>query len=85
MDQQTAVTFVVAFAAIGVVAVAVIIMRRGREDAAATEADPPLAASSEGMTVCRKCGNSNLATDANCIYCGSPLPHSAFGGEARIR
>ena len=26
------------------------------------------------MTACQACGRANLATDANCLYCGAEMP-----------
>jgi hypothetical protein len=83
MDDELLIILVGA-AIIGLLAVAAIMSIQGREEAATT-AESPFAASSEGMTVCRNCGRANLSTDGACIYCGTALPHSLFEGEARIR
>jgi hypothetical protein len=59
-------------AAIGVLAILVIIRRQRRE--AQPEPESPYAASTEGEKRCPKCGMGNLWTDARCISCGADLP-----------
>jgi hypothetical protein len=59
-------------AAIGVLAILVIIRRQRRE--AQPEPESPYAASTEGEKRCPKCGMGNLWTDRNCISCGARLP-----------
>lgn len=60
-------------AAIGLVAV-LLILRRERHADEATERELPIAPATEGMKLCPSCGESNLWTDATCIYCGAKLP-----------
>lgn len=84
MDEQDALIIFVGAIGIALLAIAAITSIRDRQEAAAT-AESPYAASSEGMTVCRNCGQANLATDGACLYCGATLAHSLFEGEARIR
>ena len=72
MDQQSVIAILVA-AVIGVAAVAFILARHDRE-VRATSTDSPMAASSEGETICPSCGMGNLVGDANCAACGARLP-----------
>ncbi len=63
----------VAAAAVGLLAV-ILILRRQRREAEEASRESPFAASTEGMKVCPRCGRGNLWTDAICLYCGSKLP-----------
>ena len=84
MDNQTLITLLIVVAIVGGIAAAWVALRADRQ----SREEPPeygLAAASEGMTRCRQCGMGNLATDSSCVACGAPLPHSTFGGTARIR
>lgn len=71
MDLGTAAALIAIAALVGVGATVAIIARRERE---ALDEDPPFAASSEGMTACRQCGNANPVGEDACLYCGTPLP-----------
>ena len=84
MPDQDLIVLFVAAAVVGALAIAAMFSVREREEAEAT-AESPYGISSEGMTRCRKCGKATLATDTTCAYCGTPVPSSAFRGEARIR
>jgi hypothetical protein len=63
----------VAAAITGLVAVILIQWRRRHEDKVDAP-DRPLAASTEGMKVCPKCGLGNMWTGRTCSACGSRLP-----------
>ena len=71
MDQQTAIVIITIAAFVGLVATALIAMRRGRESA---PEESRFAASTEGMTTCNECGRANFPSEANCLYCRAPLP-----------
>jgi len=84
MDTQALLTLLVVVALLGGIAAAWIALRGDRKQ----REDPKeygIAAASEGMTRCRRCGMGSQATDATCVACGAALPHSPFVGEARIR
>jgi len=49
------------------------ILRRQRR-ALEPPRESPFAASSEGETLCPKCGMGNQSTDDRCISCGATLP-----------
>ena len=71
MDQSylliLAVAVIVALAAIGA-------MRAGgRSQATPPGSEWQFGASTEGMTVCPKCGMGNLWTDRTCMACNAPL------------
>lgn len=84
MDIQTLLTFLIMFALVGGIAAAIVALRVDRESREAPT-ESQFAAASEGMTRCRQCGMGNLATDATCVACRAPLPHSSFASDARIR
>jgi hypothetical protein len=73
MDQSTQLFALLAAAAVGLVAV-ILIMRRQRHDVEDAMRESPFAASSEGMKRCPHCGAANLVTDATCSNCGRRLP-----------
>jgi len=75
MDTTTALILLLAAAAIGLVAVVLIVWRVRREATDASR-ESPYAASSEGEKRCPHCGGGNLWTDDQCVYCGSRLPDS---------
>jgi hypothetical protein len=74
MDPDMGVLILTIAAFVGILATVVLLAARGRQ--ADDAADPPFAASSEGMSACPSCGRANLATDADCLYCGAPLPEA---------
>jgi ribosomal protein L32 len=65
MDQTTQLIALVIAAAVGLVAL-LLILRRQRHDS-------PFAVSSEGMKRCPNCGAGNLVTDSTCVNCGKHL------------
>jgi hypothetical protein len=73
MDPGLGILLVTVAAFVGVLATVILLAARGRR---ADEAGDQFAASSEGSKVCPSCGSPNLATDSECIYCGSPLPEA---------
>jgi hypothetical protein len=73
MDQSILMLAIVVAAAIGMVAV-LLILRRDRHAAEEAERESPFAASSEGMKRCPSCGTPNLVTDTSCMNCGRKLP-----------
>jgi hypothetical protein len=75
MATTTALILLLAAAAIGLVAVGLIIWRDRRQAAEASR-ESPYAPSSEGEKRCPHCGGGNLSTDDHCLYCGSKLPDS---------
>ena len=62
----------VAAAAIGIVAI-LLILRRQRTDEPEETRESPFAVSSEGMKRCPSCGVGNLVTDSTCSACGKHL------------
>ncbi len=74
MDTTTALILLLA-AAVGLIAVVLIVWRERREASDAGR-ESPYAASSEGEKRCPRCGGGNLWTDDHCVYCGSKLPDS---------
>ena len=72
MDQNTLLVVLVAAAAIGLIAAALILRRRGIEENEATR-ESEFGVSTEGEKICPHCGGQNLWTEATCIYCHSPL------------
>jgi uncharacterized membrane protein len=72
MDQTTQLMVLVAAAAIGLVALFLIVGRQRRDRAAATQ-ESPYAVSTEGEKRCPKCGMGNLWTETRCIACKAPL------------
>jgi uncharacterized membrane protein len=59
-------------AAIGLLAVIVILFRQSRERRDA-ERESPFGTSTEGEKICPRCGGANLWTEATCIYCKAHL------------
>jgi len=59
-------------AAIGILAMIMILRRQRKESAPQPESR--YAASTEGEKRCPKCGMGNLWTDRNCISCKARLP-----------
>jgi hypothetical protein len=72
MDQTSQILALIGIAALGILAV-VVILRRDRI-AAEPPRESPYAASTEGMKRCPSCGTANLATDGTCSKCGRKLP-----------
>ena len=56
---------------------AIVLILRRQQHAAATPVDQPLAASSEGMKICPSCHGANLWTQDRCIYCQTHLTDAA--------
>jgi hypothetical protein len=73
MDPSLGILLLTVAAFVGVLATVILLAARGRR---ADETAGQLAASSEGSSICPSCGSPNLATDADCIYCGAPLPEA---------
>ena len=73
MDQSTQLLLLVVSAALGVIAV-LVIMRRQRKDTESANRESPFGVSTEGEKRCPKCGMGNLWTDRNCIACKARLP-----------
>jgi zinc-ribbon domain len=73
MEQTSLLLAVIVAAAIGMVAV-LMILRRERHATEDAERESPFAASSEGMKRCPSCGTPNLVTDSACSNCGKRLP-----------
>ncbi|HEY7702829.1 MAG TPA: hypothetical protein VIB02_10990 [Candidatus Limnocylindrales bacterium] len=71
MDDSTPFIALIVAAAVGMVAVVVILRRESRVP---TPQESPFAVSTEGMKRCPSCGTGNLVTDANCMTCGKRLP-----------
>ena len=72
MDPAAGILLLTVAAFVGVLATVILLAARGRLADEAVE--PRFAASSEGMSACPSCGRANLATDTDCLNCGSPLP-----------
>ncbi|MDF2734065.1 MAG: hypothetical protein K0S97_688 [Chloroflexota bacterium] len=73
MDQTTQILALVLIAALGIVAV-LMILRRDRVAPEEPPAESPFAVATEGMKRCPSCGMGNLVTDDNCSSCGTRLP-----------
>ena len=73
MDQTTQLIALVIAAAVGLVAL-LLILRRQRHEVEEATRDSPFAVSSEGMKRCPNCGAGNLVTDSTCVNCGRHLP-----------
>ncbi len=71
MEDSSALALVVV-AAIGILALFLILRRQRKEVEAATR-ESPFAVSTEGEKRCPKCGMGNQVVDARCISCGAPL------------
>lgn len=72
MDQTSQILALIGVAAVGILAV-VVILRRDRV-ASQPPRESPYAVSTEGMKRCPSCGTGNLVTDATCSSCGRKLP-----------
>ena len=73
MDQTTQVLLLIA--AVGVLAIAIITIRRRQRIAReAVTRESPYATSTEGEKRCPNCGMGNLWTSRNCISCKARLP-----------
>jgi hypothetical protein len=73
VDQSTQILALIGLAAVGILAV-VIILRRDRVAEEESSHESPFAVATEGMKRCPSCGFGNLVTDATCASCGSKLP-----------
>ena len=71
--DDLALNALLAAAALGVVAM-ILIIRRQRNDRADATRESPYAVSTEGMKRCPNCGFGNLVTDSTCSSCGKRLP-----------
>ena len=72
MDQTSQILALIGVAAVGILAVVVILRRDRLADEPPRES--PYAMSTEGMKRCPSCGTGNLVTDATCSSCGRKLP-----------
>ena len=72
MDQLNALALIGA-AAIGMIALLVILRRQRKTEEAATR-ENPYATSTEGEKRCPACGMGNMWTDATCAACGASWP-----------
>ena len=72
MDQSSQILALIGLAAVGILAV-VVILRRDRVAGEAPR-ESPYAVSTEGMKRCPSCGTGNLVTDGTCSNCGRKLP-----------
>ena len=72
MDQTSQILALIGIAALGILAV-VVILRRDRV-AGQPPRESPYAASTEGMKRCPSCGTANLVMRATCATCGRKLP-----------
>lgn len=72
MDQTTQLLVLIAAAAIGLIAMFLMVGRQRRDRAAATR-ESPFAISTEGEKRCPNCGMGNLWTETRCIACKAPL------------
>jgi hypothetical protein len=73
MDESTPILALIGLAAVGILAV-VMILRRDRVAEEESSHESPFAVATEGMKRCPSCGLGNLVTDATCASCGSKLP-----------
>ena len=71
--DDLALNALLAAAALGVVAM-ILIIRRQRNDRADATRESPYAVSTEGMKRCPNCGFGNLVTDSTCSSCGKRVP-----------
>ena len=72
MDQTQQLLALVLIACVGMLAAFAIL--RSQRKALEPPRESPFAASSEGETLCPKCGMGNQSTDDRCISCGATLP-----------
>jgi hypothetical protein len=73
MDQTSQLLILIAAAAVGILAMLVILRRQRRDRELATR-ENPYATSSEGQKRCPSCGAYNAWTDRNCVSCHRKLP-----------
>ena len=73
MDQSSQILALIGLAAVGILAV-VVILRRDRVAGEAATRESPYAVSTEGMKRCPSCGTGNLVTDGTCSNCRRKLP-----------
>jgi hypothetical protein len=73
LDQSTQILALIGVAAVGILAV-VVILRRERKTIEDATRESPYATSTEGMKRCPSCGMGNLVTDSTCASCGKRLP-----------
>ena len=73
MDQSSQILALIGIAAVGILAV-VVILRRERVSGEEASRINPYATSTEGMKRCPSCGTGNLVTDSTCSTCGKRLP-----------
>ena len=73
MDQSSQILALIGIAAVGILAV-VVILRRERVTGEEASRVNPYATSTEGMKRCPSCGTGNLVTDSTCSTCGKRLP-----------
>ena len=73
MDQATQLLLLIAAAALGILAM-LVMLRRQRHDRETDDRENPYATSSEGQKRCPNCGAYNSWTDRNCVSCGRKLP-----------
>jgi hypothetical protein len=71
--DQTYLLVLLLVAAVLVAIGAIALARRRPKQPAADGSDSQLAASTEGMKVCPKCGMGNLWTERRCSACGEAL------------
>ena len=72
MDQAQQLFALILVACFGMLATFAIL--RSQRKALEPPRESPFAASSEGETLCPKCGMGNQSTDDRCISCGATLP-----------
>jgi hypothetical protein len=72
MDQSSQILALIGIAALGILAV-VVILRRDRVAGQAPR-ESPFAMPTEGMKRCPSCGTGYLVTDTTCSACGRKLP-----------
>jgi cytoskeletal protein RodZ len=72
MDHTTQLLLLIAAAAVGLVALLLMIGRQQRDRSAATR-ESPFATSTEGEKRCPNCGMGNLWTESRCSACKTPL------------
>ncbi len=73
MDTSTIWLMLVIVAAVGLLAVLVILRDERRRAAAEGPDRHIIAASTEGATICPKCAGDNIWSDATCVHCGAKL------------
>jgi hypothetical protein len=74
MEPTQILLALLAAATLGILAT-LVILRRQRRDAMATNPQSSrFAVSTEGEKICPHCGMGNLWTDTRCVSCRRPLP-----------